>query len=329
MCGKSYLRRTFFVMLPTAKIFSGTGSQHLTEQICKRYGIAPGKINIQRFSDGEIQPIFLESIRGDVVFLVQSTCAPSDNLMELLLMIDAARRASAHRIVAVLPYYGYARQDRKDKPRVAIGSKLVANMLTAAGAHRVITMDLHAPQIQGFFDIPVDHLDSSAVFIPYITQLRLENLTFAAPDVGATNRIREIASYFEAEMVICDKHRKRANEIASMVVIGDVTDRDIVIIDDICDTAGTLAKSAALLKEKGARSVRALVTHPVLSGKAYQNIENSVLEELIVCDTIPMKQESSKIKVISVAELFAVAIRNAYENKSINNLFIHSQRREM
>ncbi len=329
MCGKSYLRRTFFVMLPTAKIFSGTGSQHLTEQICQRYGITPGKINIQRFSDGEIQPVFMESIRGDVVFLVQSTYAPSDNLMELLLMIDAARRASAHRIVAVLPYYGYARQDRKDKPRVAIGSKLVANMLTAAGAHRVITMDLHAPQIQGFFDIPVDHLDSSAVFIPYITQLKLENLTFAAPDVGATNRIREIASYFEAEMVICDKHRKRANEIASMVVIGDVTDKDIVIIDDICDTAGTLAKSAALLKEKGARSVRALVTHPVLSGKAYQNIENSVLEELIVCDTIPLKYESPKIKVISVAELFAVAIRNAYENKSINNLFIHSQRREM
>jgi ribose-phosphate pyrophosphokinase len=263
-----------------------------------------------------------------VVFLIQSTFSPSDNLMELLLMIDAARRASAHRIVAVLPYYGYARQDRKDKPRVAIGSKLVANMLTAAGAHRVITMDLHAPQIQGFFDIPVDHLDSSAVFIPYITQLKLENLTFAAPDVGASNRIREIASYFEVEMVICDKHRKRANEIASMVVIGDVTDRDIVIIDDICDTAGTLAKSAGLLKEKGARSVRALVTHPVLSGKAYENIENSVLEELVVCDTIPIKQEGSKIKVLSVAELFAVAIRNAYENKSINNLFIHSQRRD-
>jgi len=315
-------------MQPSAKIFAGTGSQELANQICKRYGCQLGKINIQRFSDGEIQPTFLESVRGDVVFLVQSTFAPSDNLMELLLMIDAARRASAHRIVAVIPYYGYARQDRKDKPRVAIGSKLVANMLTAAGAHRVITMDLHAPQIQGFFDIPVDHLDSSAVFIPYITQLRLENLTFAAPDVGASNRIREIASYFEAEMVICDKHRKRANEIASMVVIGDVTDRDIVIIDDICDTAGTLAKSAALLKEKGARSVRALVTHPVLSGKAYENIENSVLEELVVCDTIPMKQEVSKIRVLSVAELFAVAIRNAYENKSINNLFIHSQRRD-
>ncbi|MGE5519318.1 MAG: ribose-phosphate pyrophosphokinase [Candidatus Dadabacteria bacterium] len=313
---------------PSAKIFSGTGSLQLAEQICQSYGTHLGKINIQKFSDGEIQPIFLESIRGDSVFLVQSTYAPSDNLMELLLMIDAARRASANRIVAVLPYYGYARQDRKDRPRVAIGSKLVANMLVAAGADRVITMDLHAPQIQGYFDIPVDHLDSSAVFIPYITQLRLENLTFAAPDVGATNRIREIASYFNAEMVICDKHRKRANEIASMVVIGDVVDKDIVIIDDICDTAGTLAKAAALLKDKGARSVRALVTHPVLSGNAYENIENSVLEELVVCDTIPVKQFSSKLKVVTVAELFAVAIRNAFENKSINNLFIHSQRRE-
>ena len=316
-------------MQVSAKIFSGTGSQYLTEQICKRYGCLPGKINIQRFSDGEIQPMFMESIRGDVVFLVQSTHAPSDNLMELLLMIDAARRASASKIIAVIPYYGYARQDRKDKPRVAIGSKLVANMLVAAGADRVITMDLHAPQIQGYFDIPVDHLDSSAVFIPYITLLRLENLTFAAPDVGATNRIREIASYFEAEMVICDKHRKRANEISSMVVIGDVIDKDLVIIDDICDTAGTLKKAAALLKEKGARSVRALITHPVLSGNAYQNIEESELEELIVCDTIPLKKESSKIDIISVAELFAVAIRNAFENKSINNLFIHSQRRDM
>ena len=315
-------------MNPSAKIFAGTGSQQLAEQICKSYGCPPGKINIQKFSDGEIQPIFLESIRGDFVFLVQSTYAPSDNLMELLLMIDAARRASAYKIIVVMPYYGYARQDRKDRPRVAIGSKLVANMLVAAGADRIITMDLHAPQIQGYFDIPVDHLDSSAVFIPYITQLRLENLTFAAPDVGATNRIREIASYFEAEMVICDKHRKRANEISSMVVIGDVHDKDIVIIDDICDTGGTLAKSAALLKEKGARSVRALITHPVLSGKAYENIENSALEELVVCDTIPVKKETKKIKVITVAELFAVAIRNAYENKSINNLFFHSKLRD-
>jgi ribose-phosphate pyrophosphokinase len=317
------------MITPNAKIFAGTGSQNLAEQICKSYGCQLGKINIQKFSDGEIQPIFLESIRGDFVFLVQSTYAPADNLMELLLMIDAARRASAGKIIVVMPYYGYARQDRKDRPRVAIGSKLIANMLTAAGADRIITMDLHAPQIQAYFDIPVDHLDSSAVFIPYITQLRLENLTFAAPDVGATNRIREIATYFEAEMVICDKHRKRANEIASMVVIGDVTDRDIVIIDDICDTAGTLKKAAALLKEKGARSVRALITHAVLSGKAYQNIEESVLEELIVCDTIPLKQPApSKIKCISTADLFAVAIRHAYENKSINNLFFHSQRRD-
>lgn len=316
-------------MQPSIKIFSGTGSEHLTQRICERYGCLPGRINIQRFSDGEIQTTFEESIRGSVVFLVQSTYAPADNLMELLLMIDAARRASAGKIVAVLPYYGYARQDRKDRPRVAIGSKLVANMLTAAGADRVITMDLHAPQIQGYFDIPVDHLDSSAVFIPYIQQLKLENLTFAAPDVGATNRIREIASYFNAEMVICDKHRKRANEIASMVVIGDVTNKDIVIIDDIADTAGTLSKAAGLLKEKGARSVRALVTHPVLSGKAYENIAGSVLEELVVCDTIPLKPGApDKIKVVNVADLFAVAIRNAHENKSINNLFVHSQRRE-
>jgi len=315
-------------MQSTAKIFSGTGSQQLAEQICKKYGTKLGKVNIQHFSDGEICPIFMESVRGDYVFLVQSTFAPVENLMELLLMIDAARRASAYKVIAVIPYYGYARQDRKDRPRVAIGSKLVANMLVAAGADRVITMDLHAPQIQGYFDIPVDHLDSSAVFIPYIEQLKVENLTFAAPDVGSTNRVREIASYFNAEMVICDKHRKRANEIASMVVIGDVTDRDIVIIDDICDTGGTLAKSASLLMEKGARSVRAMITHPVLSGKAYENIENSVLEELVVCDTIPLRQESSKIKVLSVAELFAVAIRNAFENKSITSLFIHSQRRD-
>ena len=293
--------------------------------MAERFGAPLGKINIQKFSDGEFQPVFLESIRGDYVFLVQSTCAPTDNLMELLLMIDAAKRASAYKIIAVIPYYGYARQDRKDKPRVAIGSKLVATLLEAAGADRVITMDLHAAQIQGFFDIPVDHLDSSAIFIPYIEQLKLENLTFAAPDVGSTNRVREIASYFNSEMVICDKHRKRANEIASMVVIGDVEGRDIVLIDDICDTGGTLAKAAGFLKDKGARSVRALCTHPVLSGNAYENIENSVLEELVVCDTIPLKRQSKKIKVISVADLFAIAIRNAYENKSITSLFIHSQ----
>ena len=314
-------------MNPSVKIFSGTGSQQLAEKIAQRFGATLGKINIQQFSDGECQPIFLESIRGDYVFLVQSTCSPTDNLMQLLLMIDAAKSASAYKVVAVIPYYGYARQDRKDKPRVAIGAKLIATLLEAAGADRVITMDLHAPQIQGFFDVPVDHLDSSAIFIPYIDQLRLPNLSFAAPDVGSTNRVREIASYFNAEMVICDKHRKRANEIASMVVIGDVTGRDVVLVDDICDTGGTLAKAAGLLKEKGARSVRALITHPVLSGKAFENIENSVLEELVVCDTIPLKKESPKIKVISVADLFAIAIRNAYENKSITSLFVHSQLR--
>jgi ribose-phosphate pyrophosphokinase len=309
----------------TAKIFSGTGSQYLAERIADKFGEPLGNVNIQRFSDGEIYVEFLESIRGKFVFLIQSTFAPADNLMELLLMIDAAKRASAYKVIAVMPYYGFARQDRKDRPRVAIGSKLVANMLTAAGADRVITMDLHAPQIQGYFDIPVDHLDSSAIFIPYIENLKLANLTFAAPDVGSANRIREVATYFECEMVICDKHRKRANEIASMVVIGDVQDRDIVLIDDICDTGGTLAKSAGLLKDKGARSVRALCTHPVLSGKAYENIENSVLEELVVCDTIPLKKQGNKIKVLSVDELFAVALRNAYENKSINQLFMRSR----
>jgi len=314
-------------MTPSVKIFSGTGSEELAKKIAQRFGAPLGKINIQKFSDGEFQPIFLESIRGDYVFLVQSTFAPTDNLMELLLMIDAAKRASAYKIIAVMPYYGFSRQDRKDKPRVAVGAKLVATLVEAAGANRVITMDLHAPQIQAFFDIPVDHLDSSAIFIPYIEQLKLENLTFAAPDVGSTNRVREIASYFSADMVICDKHRKRANEIASMVVIGEVTGKDIVLIDDICDTGGTLAKAAKLLKDKGARSVRALCTHPILSGNAYENIDNSVLEELVVCDTIPLRKYSAKIKVISVADLFAIAIRNAYENKSITSLFIHSQLR--
>ncbi len=313
-------------MHSNVKIFSGTHSEYLAKEIAQRFGEPLGKVNIQKFSDGEIGVEFKESIRGQFVFLVQSTFAPTDNLMELLLMIDAAKRASAYKVIAVIPYYGYARQDRKDRPRVAIGSKLVANMLTAAGADRVITMDLHAPQIQGYFDIPVDHLDSSAIFIPYIEDLNLENLTFAAPDVGSANRIREIASYFEVEMVICDKHRKRANEIHSMVVIGDVTDRDIILIDDICDTGGTLAKSAGLLMEKGARSVRAFCTHPVLSGNAYENINNSALLEMVVCNTIPVKEvPGSKIKVVSVSDLFAIAIRNAAENKSINSLFLRSK----
>ncbi len=312
-------------MIPSVKIFAGTGSQQLAEKIAKSFGGKLGKVNIQKFSDGEIQPVFLESIRGDYVFLIQSTYSPSENLMELLLMIDAAKRASAQKIVAVIPYYGYARQDRKDKPRVAIGSRLIATLLEAAGANRVITMDLHAPQIQAFFEVPVDHLDSSAIFIPYIESLKLPNLCFAAPDVGSSNRVREFASFFNAPMVICDKHRKRANEISSMVVIGDVEGQDVVLIDDICDTGGTLAKSASLLLEKGATSVRAFCTHPVLSGKAYENIDNSVLEELVVCDTIPLKHQSKKIKTVSVSDLFAIAIRNAAENKSITSLFVHSQ----
>lgn len=313
-------------MQPSVKIFSGTNSQYLAQKIANAFGKPLGNVNTQKFSDGEFQPVFQESIRGDYVFLVQSTFAPSDNLMELLMMIDAAKRASAGYITAVIPYFGFARQDRKDKPRVSIASKLVANILTTAGADRVMTMDLHAPQIQGFFDIPVDHLDSSAIFIPYIEKMNLKNLTFASPDVGSTNRVREFASYFNAEMVICDKQRKRANEIASMTVIGDVEGRDIILIDDICDTAGTLTKSAAMLKEKGALSVTAFCTHPVLSGKAYENIENSVLEKLVVCDTIPLKQQCDKIEVVSVAELFAIAIRNTFENKSIHSLFIHSNR---
>ncbi len=311
-----------------AKIFSGRASKYLAEKIARKFGEPLGNVKVQVFSDGEIGVEYEESIRGRFVFLIQSTFSPAENLMELLLMIDAAKRASAYKVIAVIPYYGYARQDRKDKPRVAIGSKLVANTLVAAGADRVVTMDLHAPQIQGYFDIPVDHLDSSAIFIPYIESLNLPNLTFAAPDVGSANRIREIATFFEADMVICDKHRKRANEIAGMVVIGDVKDRDIVLLDDICDTGGTLAKSAGLMMEKGARSVRAFCTHPVLSGNAYDTIENSALEELVVCDTIPLKKSCNKIKVLSTDELFAVALRNAYENKSINSLFIRSRMKQ-
>ena len=309
-------------MNPSVKIFAGTGSQALAEKIAQRFGAPIGKINIQKFSDGEFQPIFLESIRGDYVFLVQSTYAPTENIMELLMMIDAAKRASAYKIIAVVPYYGFARQDRKDKPRVAIGAKLIATLLEAAGAHRVITMDLHAPQIQGYFDIPVDHLESSAIFIPYIDNLNLSNLTCAAPDVGSANRIREIASFFETDMVICDKHRKRANEIESMTVIGDVKGRDVILVDDIIDTAGTLTKAAGLLIDSGAASVRAFCTHPVLSGAAYERVENSHLTELVVCDTIPLKKESAKIKQLSTSALFAKAIQRVYAYESISSLFV-------
>ncbi len=310
--------------MPSVKIFTGSNSRDLASKICLEYGCDLGDLDIRQFSDGEFQPNFQESIRGDYIFLVQSTNAPGDNLLELLMTIDAARRASAGYICAVIPYYGYARQDRKDKPRVSIASKMVANLLGKAGANRIMTMDLHAPQIQGFFDIPVDHLDSSAVFIPYIEQLGIPDLLFASPDVGSTNRVREVASYFAADMVICDKHRKRANEIASMMIIGDVKDRDVVLLDDIIDTAGTLTKAAKLIMDNGAKSVRAMCTHPVLSGQAYENIDNSVLEELVVCDTIPLKGKSDKLKVLSTAPLFAKAINNTFENKSISELFVHS-----
>lgn len=303
------------------KLFAGTGTKALALKIAESYGRPLGSVSINRFSDGEFQPAYDESVRGCDVFLIQSTYQPSDNLMELLLMVDAAKRASAHYITAIVPYYGLARQDRKDRPRQAIGAKLVANLLKSAGIHRIMTMDLHAAQIQGFFDIPVDHLDGSIIFVPYIKSLKLENLTIASPDMGGSYRARTFAKFFNAEVVICDKRRKRANEIESMSIIGDVTGMDIVLIDDICDTAGTLAKAAALIMEKGAKSVRAVCTHPVLSGKAYETVENSVLTELIVTDSIPLKQESSKIRVLSTAELFAKAIANVNEHGSISDLF--------
>ena len=303
------------------KLFAGSGSKDIAQNIANAYGRELGDVMLSRFSDGEFQPHFNESVRGCDVFLIQSTHQPNDNLMELLMMIDAARRASAHYVNAVIPYFGLARQDRKDKPRVAISAKLVANLLVAAGIDRIMTMDLHAAQIQGFFDIPVDHLDGSIIFVPYIKSLGLGNLTIASPDIGGSYRARSFAKFFNAEIVICDKRRKRANEIESMTLIGDVTGQDIVLIDDICDTAGTLAKAAGLIMERGARSVRAVCTHPVLSGKAYETIENSALTELIVTDTIPLKQQSSKIKVLSTAELFAKAISNVNEHGSISQLF--------
>jgi ribose-phosphate pyrophosphokinase len=304
------------------KLFAGSGTTALAAKIASSYGRELGDVDISRFSDGEFQPHFNESVRGCDVFLIQSTNPPTDNLMELLMMTDAARRASAHYVTAVIPYFGLARQDRKDRPRVAIGAKMVANILVAAGINRIMTMDLHAAQIQGFFDIPVDHLDASIIFVPYIKSLKLgNNLTIASPDMGGSYRARTFAKFFNAEVVICDKRRKRANEIEAMTLIGDVTDQDIVLIDDICDTAGTLAKAAGLIMERGARSVRAVCTHPLLSGKAYETIENSVLTELIVTDTIPLKYESSKIKVLSTAKLFASAIMNVNEHGSISQLF--------
>ncbi len=303
-------------------ILSGTNSQYLAEKIADLYGQPLGKVTIQRFSDGEYQPNIQESVRGKYVFLIQSTNAPFDNMMELLLLIDAARRASAGYIAAVIPYFGGARQDRKDKPRVSIGAKLFANLLTAAGANRVVTMDLHADQIQGFFDIPVDHLTSTAIFAPELQKTDTSNLVFAAPDVGSTKRARAYAQYFNTGMVVCDKYRKKANEVAEMTVIGNVEDKDVILVDDIIDTANTLCMAADKIMEKGARSVKSMVTHPVLSGNAIEKIEASKMDEIWVCDTIPVKRKSDKIRVFSVAELFATAIRNTHEQKSISSLFI-------
>jgi ribose-phosphate pyrophosphokinase len=304
------------------KIFSGRATIYLADKIAHAYGESLGEVNYQQFSDGELSPFISESVRGHEVFIIQSTFAPTDNLMELLLMVDAANRASASSVNVVIPYFGYARQDRKDRPRVSIGAKLIANLISAAGADRIMTCDLHADQIQGFFDIPVDHLDGAYIFVPYLKSLGLTNIMFASPDVGGIKRARSFAKFFDAELAVCDKYRKEANKIEAMRLIGEVEGKDVVLVDDLVDTGGTICKAAALLKEKGAKSVRAACTHPVLSGKAYENINNSALEELVVADTIPLKEESPKIKVLTVSNLFAKAIRKIHDHESISSLFI-------
>lgn len=306
------------------KIFSGSASNYLAEKIAKSYGQQLGKASLLRFSDGEMQVSYEETVRGSDVFIIQSTFPPTDNLFELLLLIDAAKRASANQIIAVLPYFGFARQDRKDQPRVAIGAKLVANLLSAAGATRIVTMDLHADQIQGFFDFPVDHLYASSIFLPYIQSLNLPNLTMAAPDMGGSKRANAYAKYLKTDIVICYKQRTKANVVDSMTVIGEVEGRDIVLVDDLIDTGGTLTKAADMMLDRGASSVRAVCTHPVLSGKAYENIEKSRITELIVTDTIPIKPLSSKIKVLSVADLFAKVLHSVHTHESISSNFIVS-----
>ena len=309
-------------MSQSIKIYSGSASQYLAEKISDFFGSPLGNIELLEFSDGEMQVYYEESIRGSDIFIVQSTFAPANNLMELLLLIDAARRASANQVVVVIPYFGYARQDRKFKARVSVGAKLVANILTAAGADRIVTMDLHAGQIQGFFDIPLDHLDATAVFVPYLKSLQLDNFCIASPDIGGAARARKYALHLNAELILVDKHRTRPNEVGSMQVIGDPTGKNIVLIDDLVDTAGTLCKAAKLLIEKGALSVRAVATHPILSGPAYDRINESVLVELVVTDTIPLKKESDKIKVLTIAPVFAKAFRKIHNHESISSLFL-------
>jgi ribose-phosphate pyrophosphokinase len=304
------------------KIFACEQSTELAKKIAENYGTKLGKVTISHFSDGEFQPAFVESVRGRRIFIVGSTFPNSDNLMEMLLMLDAAKRASARHITAVMPYFGWARQDRKDKPRVAIGAKLVANLLQTAGATRIMTMDLHADQIQGFFEKPVDHLFASTIFLPYIHQLNLDNITIASPDMGGSKRAYAYSKFLESEVVICYKQRLKANEVSSMELIGEVSNRHVIIVDDMIDTGGTLTKAADLMMQKGALSVRAICTHPILSGNAYEKIENSALDELIVSDTIPLKRTSSKIKVVSCAPLFADVMHKVQNNTSISGQFL-------
>jgi len=303
------------------QVFSGTATRYLTAEICKSIGIELGKSSCPVFADGEFEPCYEETIRGAHVFIVQSTFPPSDNLLELLLMIDAAKRASAAEIIAVIPYFGFARQDRKDKPRVSIGAKLVADLLSASGVDRIITMDLHADQIQGFFNVPVDHLYASSLFIPFIQKMGLKDVIIASPDVGGTKRANTYSRLLGTEMVICHKSRPKPNMISEMTLIGDVKDRDVIIVDDMIDTAGTITKAAGIMMENGANSVRVFVAHGLLSDPAYERIENSVIKEVYVTDTIPCRKESKKIKYISTACIFGEAIKRVYKNESISSIF--------
>ena len=304
------------------KVFSGTKTRYLAEKICDNLDCQLGDVSITYFSDGEFEVCYEESIRGCDVFLVQSTFPTTDNLMELLLMVDAAKRASARTVNAVIPYYGWARQDRKSKPRVSIGAKLVANMLSVAGIDRLITMDLHADQEQGFFEVPVDHLFASTILLPYVKSLNLKNICIATPDVGGSKRASTYAKYLDCPMVICNKTRKRANEVDSMDVIGDVEGMDVVLVDDMVDTAGTITKAADLIKSKGANSVRALASHCIMSGPADERVENSQLEEMVFTDSIPYAGTSKKVKQLSVVALFAETIRRVLDNKSISSQYL-------